>query len=312
MTLLSTLEKKLNLPSPSINLFESQYSDYQIFIKREDLIHPYISGNKWRKLKFNLLHYLKSNHDGIVSVGGAFSNHLVALAAACYKLHIPVVGIVRGEELDKGNPTLNLCEKLGMKVVRVSFDEYASRYDDDFISKFSTFQNPYFIAEGGSNELHLEGCREILQELQFNPDFIVLPLGTGGTASALCQFESKVIAISPFKEAKVKIPFLSKISFPHQVIFDYALNGYGRYNKEVVQYINSFWEQFQIPLDPIYNAKGMMGLEDLMKTNFFPRGSKILYLHTGGLQGIAGFNMLHGHRERIKIPRNIYFPEVDL
>ncbi len=314
MKRLYNLEQKLKLPSRIEPLFLSDHSGCQLFIKREDLIHPFISGNKWRKLKYNLKHFLESNYDAIISVGGPFSNHLVALAVACFELKIPCSAIVRGQKIDENNLTLKLCRKYGMKLIPVSHDNYAKRNNSEFISTQFSFSNPYFIPEGGSNDKHDSGCEEMLNEIDISPDFIVLPIGTGGTMAAFCQSdcESIIVGISPFKEGKVDIPFLSRIEAPHMVLYDFAMNGYGRYNKEMVNYINSFWKKFEIPLDPIYNAKGMMALESLLTQRYFPVNSKILYIHTGGLQGIKGFNYIHNKKSIIKIPHNIYFPEADL
>ncbi|MEE9372844.1 MAG: pyridoxal-phosphate dependent enzyme [Saprospiraceae bacterium] len=314
MQTISDLTRKMKLPSKVEPLFVSHPFDYDIYIMRDDLIHPFISGNKWRKLKYNLIHFLESNHDGIISVGGAFSNHLVALSAACYGLNIPCAGIVRSHKIHNTNPSLNVCRQFGMRLVPLSPNQYAGRYSDGFISDKTHFANAFFIPEGGSNNYHYKGCEQLINELDFVPDYIVLPIGTGGTAAALANVESqiKIIGISPFREGKVHIPYLNEIINPHKVIYDFALNGYGRYHKRIVEYINDFWSNYGIPLDPIYNAKGMMGFQALLENKQFPTGSKILYIHTGGLQGIAGFNMLHSKKISIQIPRHLYLPALDL
>ena len=310
---LSILERQLVLPSPIERIFEHKYADYQIFMKRDDLIHPSISGNKWRKLKYNLSHFYDSNIKGITTVGGPFSNHLVALATSCFYLNVPCTGFVRGTRIDPKNPTLNWCQKMGMNLIPMYPDDYAKRQNSEILDEYCDHHNHFYLPEGGSNEYAVKGCRELLDEIHFSPDYVILPIGTGGTAAGLVKElkNSTLIGISPFKEGKVNIPWADIIDSPHEINYDYCMNGYGRYHHKLVDYINSFWEQYKIPLDPIYNAKGMMALESFIHAGKLTKGSTIVYLHTGGLQGISGFNYIHGQKTKIMIPNNIYFPGVD-
>lgn len=310
MNSMSVLEKRLRLPSPlaELPLHEANSRGLKVYIKREDQIHPLISGNKWRKLKYNLIHFLKGDYDGIISPGGPYSNHLGALAAACQILKVPCLGLVRTSHIDYNNPTLSQCCHLGMFLKTVPPNAYAKRYIKDLTIHQSQFERPYYIPEGGSNEWSQKGCEEMLDEIDFEPDFVVLPIGTAATMAALVQRTSAtVLGISPFKKDKVEIPFLSSIGRPHKVLYDYAFHGFGRYDAKIVDFVNAFWEEYNVPLDPIYNAKAVMALTDLIEQDYFPTGSKILYVHTGGLQGISGFNQLHGHKNQIRIPAQVRF-----
>jgi len=309
----SLLENHLLLPSKIDRLHHLEKNGITVCVKRDDQIHPYISGNKWRKLKYNLRGFHSEHHDMVITLGGPFSNHLLAVAAACNFLNIPCVGLVRGKELDHKNPTLGKCIELRMVIEMVNPDSYSSRNDPNWISGFYPNKKKYFIGEGGSTGLFEQGVGEIMDEMASEPDYIVLPIGTGGTIYALSRSVSKAViyGISPFKKGKVEISHIKKLSSGHQVNFDYALKGYGRYDSELVDFINGFWAEYGVPLDPIYNGKGMMALTDMMKKNVFPGGSSIMYIHTGGLQGIAGFNYVNSKKQQIQIPRSIYFPEVD-
>ena len=307
------LQDQLNLPSLEQPLDFLSAGGCQVTMKRDDLIHPWISGNKWRKLKYNLLNAVKEGKQRIVTFGGPFSNHLVAVAASCQLLKVECQGIVRGVELDPNNMTLNLCRKLGMKIRLLHPDEYALRYDVDWQNSHINDVEGLLIEEGGSSGLFEKGVKEIFTEVESDVDYIVLPIGTGGTMYGLTQNSqgTKIIGISPFKKDRVNIPFLNLIKAPNQILFDYAMKGYGRYSRELVDFINMMWDKYEIPLDPIYNAKGLIALKDLLAKGYFSRGSKIIYLHTGGLQGIEGFNYVNRQKQKIMIPRNIYFPITD-
>jgi len=222
------------------------------------------------------------------------------------------MGYVRFDKIDVDNPTLKFCLAKGMDLIPLSSEIYGKRNEPSFSFNHENFNHPYFIPEGGASEFSNLGCQEIIEELDFVPDYIVLPIGTGGTMSSLINtgIVKTVLGISPFKEGKVHIPFLHEVGENYEVIYDFALKGYGRFHEQIVHVINSFWEEYGIPLDPIYNAKGIIGLRSLLENNFFKPNSKIVYLHTGGLQGIAGFDMLYGNKKKIIIPRSIYFPEV--
>lgn len=306
------LTESLNLPSPTIELPILHDHDYQVFIKRDDLIHSDIGGNKWRKLKYNIQAYLQGGFDGIITFGGPFSNHLRATAAVCEALAIPCFGIVRAYTKELKNSTLRDCRSFGMEIVPVSHDLYAQRYETAIWKGRTDLRKPYLIPEGGSNDLALKGCREIISELEFMPDYVFLPIGTAATLAGISPMGSfKVFGVSPFKENKVHIPYIVRISPPFEILYDFSMKGYGRFDSSLVAYINDFWLRYQIPLDPIYNGKAMMALESMIKNKVFSDGSKILFIHTGGLQGIRGFNNIHGHKSKIIIPESIYSPIAD-
>jgi 1-aminocyclopropane-1-carboxylate deaminase len=314
MSSLKSLLSTLQLPSP-LESFELKIgsANRKIWIKRDDLIHSDISGNKWRKLKGHITHYFEGEYDGIVSYGGAFSNHLHALAAVCEKLKIPVKGVIRTNQIDTNNPTLKSCSAMGMQLISVAKDLYAKRFEQTLIHEVGE-KRMYVIPEGGAGEYCDSGCKDILSELSSEPDYIVLPIGTGSTMYSLSKVVNKsiIIGISPFKKDKVYIPHQSMILSPHTILFDYALNGFGKWNQELIEFMNSFWQEFGIELDPVYNAKAMMGLFDLIEKSFFPDDKSIMYIHTGGLQGILGFNYLHDNKAPILFSRNTYSLENDL
>ncbi|CAM3983857.1 1-aminocyclopropane-1-carboxylate deaminase/D-cysteine desulfhydrase [Flavobacterium weaverense] len=268
-------------------------------IKREDLIHPFVSGNKFRKLKYNLAQAGKENHDTLLTFGGAFSNHISAAAYAGYESGFKTIGIIRGDELaDKisDNPTLNFAQSCGMQLEFVSREEYRTKIEDQFIERLkSKFGDFFLIPEGGTNELAIRGCEEILTEDDAKFDYICCAVGTGGTISGIINSalpHQKVLGFPALKGDFLKEEIRNFVKNSNwQLITDYHFGGYGKITEELVQFINNFYIQTQVPLDPIYTAKMVFGVMDMIEKNYFPSGSKILLIHTGGIQGIKGMNM---------------------
>lgn len=268
-------------------------------IKREDLIHPFISGNKYRKLKYNLLQAKAENQETLLTFGGAFSNHIAAVAYAGKESGFKTIGIIRGEELiDKieSNPTLKFAQENGMQFEFVSREDYRLKSETDFLDnlrkKFGSF---YLVPEGGTNELAVRGCEEILtpEDAEFN--YVCCAVGTGGTISGISNSalpNQKVLGFPALKgdflQDEIRI-FAKKHNW--ELITDYHFGGYGKVNSELITFINQFFDENHIPLDPIYTGKMVFGVIDLIKKNYFPANSKILLIHTGGLQGIKGMNM---------------------
>lgn len=268
-------------------------------VKREDLIHPLISGNKYRKLKYNIEASKSGGYDTLLTFGGAFSNHIAATAYAG-KLHgLHTIGIIRGEELAKkweNNPTLKLAAAHGMRFKFMSRDAYRDKnsiaFTKDLIREFGRF---YLLPEGGSNDLAVKGCEEILKTGDAEYDVICAAVGTGGTLAGIINAslpKQRVLGFPALKGENFTEDirnFTSKKNWQLQT--DYHFGGYAKVSEMLVQFINDFKEQTQIPLDPIYTGKLLYGILDLVKNDQFIPKTKILAIHTGGLQGIAGMNM---------------------
>ena len=275
-------------------------NNIELFIKREDKLHPIISGNKFRKLKYNLAEAKKQNHTTLVTFGGAFSNHILAVAGAGFEFGFETIGVIRGEELENKineNPTLQKAKQLGMQFYFVSRTVYREKETISFIKhlqeKFGYF---FLIPEGGTNQLAIKGCEEILTN--FDKAYfthIACAIGTGGTISGLINSSNKnqqVIGFSSLKGSflsEVIRNFASKTNW--NSIEEYHFGGYGKVTNELIQFLNSFFLQTNIPLDPIYTGKMVFGVLDLINKDYFPENSKILMIHTGGLQGIKGMNI---------------------
>ena len=270
-----------------------------LHIKREDLIHPFVSGNKFRKLKYNLLRAKTENKDTILTFGGAFSNHIAAVAFAGKEQGYKTIGIIRGDELrDKiaENPTLHFAENCGMKLEFVTREEYRLKSEIHFLENLENkFGDFYLIPEGGTNELAIKGCEEILSKADANFDYICCAVGTGGTISGIINSvfpHQKVLGFPALKGDFLKEEIRNFVHNQNwELITDYHFGGYGKVNEELVEFINQFYTENQIPLDPIYTGKMVFGIIDLIEKNYFPANSKILLIHTGGLQGIQGMNI---------------------
>lgn len=282
-------------------------------IKREDLLHPLVSGNKFRKLKYNLIEAQRQGFSTLLTFGGAFSNHIAAVAAAGKEYGFETIGIIRGEELESsisGNPTLQFASQNGMKFEFVSREDYRLKNEDSFIEmlrqKFGAF---YLIPEGGTNALAVKGCEEILTESDFEFDYICCAVGTGGTISGLIKTAKSCQQVLGFPA--LKGDFLkneickfvasagdcaSNVMPNWKLITDYHFGGYAKVDESLVGFINSFYSQSGILLDPVYTGKMIFGVMDLIAKRYFPKGSKILAIHTGGLQGIEGMNQKLKHK----------------
>lgn len=279
----------------------------QIFLKREDLLHPHISGNKFRKLKYNLLEARKLKVNTILTFGGAFSNHILATAAAAKENDFKAIGVIRGEELVnqyKENPTLVLAEQFGMKFYFVDRETFRLKNDNDFIAELKNeFGDFYLVPEGGTNDLAIKGCEEILTNDDSDFDYICCAVGTGGTISGLINSSNiekhKIIGFSALKGDFLNDDIRKFAKQDNwKLITDYHFGGYGKVKPELITFLNEFYAQTRIPLDPIYTGKMMFGIVDLIEKGFFPDNAKILAIHTGGLQGIKGINRVLKNKKR--------------
>ncbi|MFV9552393.1 1-aminocyclopropane-1-carboxylate deaminase/D-cysteine desulfhydrase [Algibacter sp. PT7-4] len=272
----------------------------ELFIKREDKIHPFVSGNKYRKLKYNILEAKKNKAQTLLTFGGAFSNHIAAVASAGNIMGFNTIGVIRGEELEgeiANNSTLSFAKKCGMKFKFVSRQVYRNKASEIFINalkkEFGVF---YLIPEGGTNTFAVKGCEEILTDSDKSFNYVCCPVGTGGTISGLinCLKPSQQVLGFPALKGDFLQEDISKFATQNnwKLITDYHFGGYAKINEELVSFINQFKSQYQVALDPVYTGKMMFGIINLIEKGYFPEGSKILAIHTGGLQGISGMNMI--------------------
>ncbi|NVK52972.1 MAG: 1-aminocyclopropane-1-carboxylate deaminase/D-cysteine desulfhydrase [Flavobacteriaceae bacterium] len=275
-----------------------------LFIKREDLIHPFVSGNKFRKLKYNVLEAKRQNKKALLTFGGAFSNHIAATAFAGKAAGLQTIGVIRGEELGinlestlSQNTTLQEAANNQMEFYFVDRESYRNKTDDRFIKKLQQkFGDFYLVPEGGTNELAVKGCKEILTEEDNSFDCICAAIGTGGTIAGLinsANTHQRVIGFPALKgdflQKEIKQFVANKNNWSLNT--NYHFGGYAKYNVELISFINQFYRETKIPLDPIYTGKMLFGILDLIKNNYFTAGTKILAIHTGGIQGVDGFNM---------------------
>ncbi|HAO13940.1 MAG TPA: 1-aminocyclopropane-1-carboxylate deaminase [Tenacibaculum sp.] len=275
----------------------------RLFIKREDQLHNKISGNKYRKLKYNILEAKKLKAQTILTFGGAYSNHIVATAAAAKKYNLNAIGIIRGEELGnkiehvlKNNKSLKFAYEQGMKFKFISREDYKTKTNSFFLEKLrNEFRDFYLIPEGGTNSLAVKGCEEILSNEDKKFDYICSSVGTGGTIAGLINTIDKhqrVIGFPALKEnfLENEIKKYSKNNTSWYLKKEYHFGGYGKFNKNLIDFINDFKKNTLIPLDPIYTGKMLYGIIDMVAKGEFIKGTTILVIHTGGLQGIEGAN----------------------
>lgn len=275
-------------------------NEVSLFVKREDRIHPLISGNKYRKLKYNLIEARGKGFDTLLTFGGAYSNHIAATAYAG-KLHgFRTIGIVRGEELEqkwKLNPTLKLAKEHGMQFKFVSRDVYRNKDSILFRSQLENEFGPhYLLPEGGTNALAIKGCEEILTQGDDNFDIVCCAVGTGGTMAGISNaapLHQQILGFpalkSDFLQEDIR-KFARKENWVLQT--EYHFGGYAKVSKILVDFVNDFYRQTGIPLDPIYTGKMMFGLVDMVRNGSFEPKTRILAVHTGGLQGIDGMNQV--------------------
>jgi 1-aminocyclopropane-1-carboxylate deaminase len=275
----------------------------KLFIKRTDQTHKHVSGNKWYKLKYNLIEAKKKGFKTLLTFGGAYSNHIAATACAAKENGFKSIGVIRGEEHLPLNPTLQFAKEQGMHIHYVSRSDYREKTTPDFLEKLKVqFSDFYLIPEGGTNKLAIQGTSEIL-EANDTQDYICCAVGTGGTIAGIINASTNKQTVIGFPAIK-GIDALGKDieSWTNKqswkLINDYFCGGYAKVNEELVEFINKFNTVHDIPLDAVYTGKMMLGILDLVAKDYFPKGSTILAIHTGGLQGNKGMS----ERLMIKLP----------
>jgi len=281
-----------------------QFSDkHQIYIKREDLIHPDFGGNKWRKLKYNIEKASHNQCGTIVTFGGPFSNHIAATAAVCRAYNIPCVGIIRGEYVDADNPTLNLAQNNGMILHHVSKLDYKIGDRSENIDRIiKIYDRPYMIPEGGGNALGMYGMQDLVSEIDDFPvefDYICVPAGTGTTAAGIIEYldgNSQVIIVNALRNASLVQMISQRLSTAQnnwEVLSNYHFGGFAKTTDELQLFTQSFYDRYGIMLDPVYNAKLVYGIVDHLRVSDISAESKVLIIHTGGMQGIDAYDYRH-------------------
>tara|TARA_B100001057_G_scaffold29739_1_gene27109 strand:- start:9331 stop:10233 length:903 start_codon:yes stop_codon:yes gene_type:complete len=279
----------------SVNQFLTSTDGFEITLKREDKLHPYVSGNKFRKLKYNLLQAQEAGHNTLLTFGGPFSNHLTATAAAGKIMEFKTIGVVRGEEERKLNPSLQFCQDQGMTLYPISRADYRQKHLPELMThlknKFGAF---YLLPEGGTNPLAVKGCKEILTEDDICFDMIACSVGTGGTLAGLIESalpHQKILGFSALRNQKLEEEIKK---WTHKQNWslncDYTFGGYAKVSHDLIDFINTFNKNFKTLLDPVYTGKLLFGIFDLINNKQWAGGKKILVIHTGGLQGIEGMN----------------------
>ena len=274
--------------------------NYSLSIKRKDQLYPLVSGNKFRKLKYNIQEARQKGCNCLLTFGGAYSNHISAVAAAGRQYGFNTIGVIRGDELKDNfeqNDTLTFAKSQGMQLHFVSREDYRRKSEEKFLEKLNQMFGPfYLLPEGGTNSLAVKGCEEILTEPDSDFDYICTSVGTGGTIAGLINASlphQTVVGFSVLKgvfQHEIIKKYSSKSNF--DLTDEYSFGGYAKIDTHLIRFINEFKKVTEIPLDPVYTGKMMFGIFDLLKKGYFRENCRILAVHTGGLQGIAGMNQL--------------------
>lgn len=282
------------------------HHNVQVYVKRDDDIHPIISGNKWRKLKYNLQHLQQTpTFTGALTFGGSYSNHIHAFAFACFQKSIPCIGVIRGEANYANNFTLKWARHWGMKLHFVDRKTYRRRHDTDYITELQVqFPNYYIIPEGGSNSLAVPGMAEVMKELkqQIEFDTLMTPVGSGGTlAGLICgdkenfPAEHKLLGVAVLKgaeylidEVKALLPSTMARHSSWQLLTNYHRGGYAKFSNGDAKRILEFNHITGVDFEPVYSGKMILALLDLLEQGYFNKGERIVLLHTGGMQGLGG------------------------
>ena len=280
-------------------------SKLRLFIKREDLTHPEISGNKYWKMFYNVKKYLEKevSERKIITFGGAFSNHIAAAAALGKEFGIKTLGVIRGNELEDSwqeNPTLFSAHQNGMSFRFVTRETY--RYKEKMMKELQTeFPESLVVPEGGTNENAVEGIQYMLTDETNDFDYICSAVGTGGTVSGLSKFaqpHQKVIGFKAVKDNSLENRIKNLSKKDNFTLVDASDGGFGKITDENVRFINEFYQYFGIVLEPVYTGKMLRKIFEMIADNYFPANSKILAFHTGGLQGIVGANEMLKKKNR--------------
>jgi len=306
---LSTLN--LTIPSPIQKVSHPTLltNKVHLHVKREDLIHPEISGNKWRKQKYSLKYTKDKGIKKIITFGGAFSNHIYATAAACREFDLDSIGIIRGE-YDDQNPTLQFAQSCGMELKFIDRASYKEKAKSELVKAILSEEKSYFLVpEGGSNALAYPGLRELAEEINDTSfDVVMVSAGTGGTAKGILKWlnpSKELWVFSSLKSDYLKAEILQDLDTSNEnqlrFISSYHYGGYGKTPESLISYINSFAQETGIPLDPIYNGKLMSGFFEMVSKGLIAKSKSYLWIHTGGLQGIGAYNYMASKKRKMKM-----------
>lgn len=292
--LITSLEADLNLPSPLTQLHSPLLSNKQlsVYIKRDDQIDPYISGNKYRKLKGHLAYYSEhqDKYQGIITFGGAYSNHLYATSAACFRQGIPLTAIVRGEEVDLENNTLSLLVRHGHTIHRIARSDYRLKAEAPQVKALLLQHSYYLIPEGGNSPLSNVGVADIYTEIrhQVQPDYIALASGTGATASGLLRSmqssNTQLIVAAGARDESVRARLVHEDVNKQVRWFDEEWGGFGKKKAPLLEAMEAWTAEYNVPLEYVYTGKLICRLWSLIKADYFDRGSTLVIIHTGGLR----------------------------
>lgn len=277
----------------------------RLFIKRDDLMHEHVSGNKWYKLRFNLQSMKAEGKDAVLTFGGAFSNHIAATAALCSQANIPCIGIIRGEASSAGNPTLQFAQSQGMQLRFVSRSEYRKKEDEQYLGQLqSEFPKALIIPEGGANDAGIEGASLMYTAACAQFEHLHVAVGTATTLAGICT------AMGRAQQAHAHIihKHIGIVEALHKTHAGFGqvswsqihvcegdhLGGYAKWNNELLNFARAFYNESGIKLDPIYTAKAMWSLVKQLEQSANLRVHDHLFFHTGGVQGIAGFEAMNG------------------
>jgi len=276
-----------------------QFAGLIFDILRLDKIHQGASGNKFFKLKYNFLEAEKNGFKKVLTFGGAFSNHILATAISAKSSGFESIGIIRGDKIS--NPTLKLAQEYGMELHFINREDYRQKETEDFIENVKRkFDSPFIIPEGGTNELALNGTAEIHNYIPKHYNLITACFGTGGTLAGLINGKAehqKILGVSVLKGDWVKEELKNLVDHGKanwDVTTNYHFGGYAKWKQDLIDFISEFYEKTAVPLDPVYTGKMMYGLMMEWKKDNISSDDHILAIHSGGLQGIAGFNQRFG------------------
>ncbi|MDQ3292640.1 MAG: pyridoxal-phosphate dependent enzyme [Bacteroidota bacterium] len=277
-----------------------------LYLKREDLLHPQISGNKWRKLKYNLIEARNQQKNTLLTFGGAYSNHIAAVAAAGQEYNFRTIGFIRGESHQPLNPTLQFAQNCGMQLLYLDRTTYRQKQDPAFQENLKKeYPDAYLLPEGGTNLLAVKGCAEIITEINIPFDYICCAAGTGGTLAGIIarlNGHAQVLGFPALKGGQFLTTDIEALIQEYngqeyqnwELQTDYHFGGYAKVKPELITFIQTFKATHHIQLEPVYTGKMLYGIYDLIRQDFFKSGCTIIAIHTGGLQGLAGFSERFG------------------
>ncbi len=281
-----------------------------LFLQREDLVHPLLSGNKWYKLKYNLEQAKNEGQHTLLTFGGAYSNHIYATAAAGQVYGFKTIGVIRGEASNPPNYTLRQAAAMGMQLHYIDRQSYRHKEEESFAEELHRqFGNYYLLPEGGANALAVKGCMEIARYAA-DYDYACVSMGTGSTLAGMAvamNGTGKLLGFPALKNGSFLMDEVHQLTQAYagktfdniQLIDQYHFGGYARFKPSLIDFINAFIRKHQILLDPVYTGKMLYGIYDMVRQGFFPAGSRILAIHSGGLQGVHGYNERFGYQQPI-------------